>query len=84
MPDKPQGCHTHRMSFTLFFIKQFYKNIEAPIWREIFPKTTKNSKFERGNLPNESLDQKKNILRVYLGSGSGENLKKCGEILRKT
>ena len=45
-----------------------YKNIEDQIWCEMFPKFTNNSIFERGNLPNESLDQ--------------ENLQKCGSKLR--
>ena len=42
---------------------------KAQIWCEIFPKTTKESKFEieRGNFPNEV--QEKNLKHVRQGSG---------------
>ena len=54
------------MIYTIsFYNKTFYKNIEAQIWCIIFPKTTKNSKFERGNLPNESSDQEKHFKHVF-------------------
>ena len=49
-----------------FFLKEtFYKNIEAQIWCIIFPKTTKNSKFERGNFANESSDKEKHFKHVF-------------------
>ena len=48
--------HLFSQQYTLFFLwEQFYKNIEAQIWSEIFPKTTKNLKYDYGNFPNEGL-----------------------------
>ena len=47
---------------------------------KFFPKTTKNWKFEHGNLPNENLDQEKYF--KYAFEGSGENLRKFGSKLR--
>ena len=44
-----------------FLSEQFYNNIEGQISCEKFPKTRKSSKFERGNLPNERLDQYLNM-----------------------
>ena len=44
-------------STLFFFIRTIYKNIEAQIWSEIFPKTMKNLKYDYGNFPNESLGQ---------------------------
>ena len=35
--------------------QQFYKNIEARIWSEIFPKTRKNSEFEHAKFSNQKL-----------------------------
>ena len=54
---------------SFLYIKQFDKNIEARIWPEHFPKTTKNL-------------SRRSILRMYLGQGSGENLRKYGLTLR--
>ena len=67
-----ENCHkrAHRPSF---FKEQFNKNTKAQIWCEIIKKSTNNSKFERWNLPNESLDQKKHVF---------ENLRKCESKLR--
>ena len=58
------------MTYTLF-----YKNIEA----KIFPKTAKNSKFECGNFPNESVDQGKHLKHVFWVGGGWEYLySRCG------
>ena len=38
----------HRTLHSFLFIEQFYKNIEAQIWSEIFPKTKKNLKYDYG------------------------------------
>ena len=52
-----------------------YKNIEAQIWSENFPKTMKNLKYEYGNLPNESLGQEKHFKHVF-GVGVGWEFEK--------
>ena len=51
------------------------------MWSEIFPKTMRNLKYERGNFPNESLGPGKHFKHVF-GWRLGDKLREYGSKLR--
>ena len=51
-------------------MNNFIGTSRPQIWSEIFPKTTKNLKYNYGNFPNESLGQEKHFKHVF-GVGVG-------------